>query len=153
MTYDLHIEALASGSATGSKVFTFGDYKTPQGVQGIQKLVNRFLKCLCTPKGTDLSDVNYGTILMGMFLTNLDERSVRQSVVTAVHDAEDQVRILDTNTNYPTDERLAGASIESVMVDKTLVGFDATILLTNIAGTTVRLLVPLAYQRTQLTTP
>jgi hypothetical protein len=59
MSYDLHIEG-SDTTVAGVRFMTFGDYARPQGVQGIQKMVNLFLKCLCTPKGSDLSDKKDG---------------------------------------------------------------------------------------------
>lgn len=143
MTYDLHIEGVPPEEVRGSRCFTFGDYRSPVGVQGIQKLVDRYLKCLCTPKGTDLSDLNYGTVLMQLFMSNVDERTVRQLATTAVRDAEEQIRALDVNSDYPENERLSGVAIEYLNVSQDNLTLEASLLLTNIAGTVVRLLVPI----------
>lgn len=142
MTYDLHIEGVPPDEVRGSRCFTFGNYRSPLGVQGIQKLVDRYLKCLCTPKGTDLGDLNYGTALMQLLAGNVDNRSVRQIATTAIRDAEEQIRALDVNSGYPETERLSGVAIESLDVSQDNLTLVATLLLTNIAGTVVRLLVP-----------
>lgn len=142
MGYDLHIEGL-TGTAHGIRFLSFGSYDKIQGVQGIQKLVNQFLKCLCTPKGTDLSDKNYGTVLMSMFMSNVDPGTLKQMAAIAVSDAEDQIRQFNTSNASPTSERIFGAALEQIAIDTSANTLDMSVLITNNAKTTVRLLVPL----------
>lgn len=145
MSYDLHIEGLPEAEVKGSRFLSFGDYPRVQGVQGIQKLVDHFLKCLCTPKGTHLSDKNYGTTLLSMFLNNVDVRTMRQTTVLAVQDAETQIRQFNVDNSAPDSERLAGVTIENLSIDSTSVDIELSLLLKNIAGTVVRVLVPLMH--------
>jgi hypothetical protein len=79
---------------------------------------------------------------MGLFTGNIDDRSAKQLATVAIRDAEEQIHALDTNSDYPDDERLAGASIEYLDVSKDYLTLEASILLTNVAGTVVRLMVP-----------
>lgn len=143
MSYDIHIEGLPEAEVKGPRFMAFGNYPRVQGVQGIQKLVDHFLKCLCTPKGSSLSNKNYGTPLLSMFLNNVDPRTLRQAAVMAVQDAESQIRQFNMDNASPDSERLAGITIESVNVDTTNVGLELSLLLKNVAGTVVRVLLPL----------
>ena len=142
MAFDIHIEGVPEGEVKGTRFLTFGNYERTLAVQGVQKMVNRYLKCLCTPKGTDISDSEYGTDLMNMFLGNVDKRSLQQLVSLAVRDAESRIQQYDVDNGAPIDERLANVTIEGIEEDTTNIGFDLTLVLGNIAGTKVRVLVP-----------
>jgi hypothetical protein len=142
MPFDIHIEGVPRDELLNEKFITFGKYPSPLAVKGIQKLVDRFLKCLITPAGTDISDPNYGTQLVSLFLGNFDAPSMRQMIRLAVINAEDQIRRYDVINGAPEDERLASATIESLNLDESAPGFELTVLLQNTAGTTVLVLLP-----------
>lgn len=142
MSFDIHIEGVPQGEIKGSRFLTFGNYDRTLAVRGIQKMVNRYLKCLCTPKGTDISDSEYGTNLMNMFLGNVDTRSLQQLVALAVQDAEAKIQQYDVENGAPIDERLSGVTIENLVEDTANVGFNLTLVLSNVAGTKVRVLMP-----------
>ena len=142
MPFDIHIEGVPQGEVRGSRFLTFGDYDRTLAVQGPQKMVDRYLICLCTPKGTDISYSEYVTDLMNMFLCNVDKRSLQQLVSLAVRDAEYRIELYYVDNGAPTDERLAGVFIESLEEDTANIGFDLTLVLSNVAGTKVRVLVP-----------
>jgi len=144
MSYDIHFESVQQqgGTVTDFHVLTFGDYPQTVRIDGIQKLVNRFLKCLMTPAGTDLSDPRYGTGLMTMFLGNVDQNTIGQVVTLSVNAAVKTIQDYDLANAAPDTERLMTASIERLDFDSTSPGFDLYLRLTNVAGTTVILLVP-----------
>jgi len=142
MPYDIHIEGVEISEIKGAQFLTFGPYPTPWGVKGLQKMVDRYVKCLCTPKGTDISDRNYGTQLLSLFLGNIDPRSVMQLIELAVVDAESIIREYDVDNGANDEERLASVTLERVAPDVDGTGYILTILLKNVAGTTVRVMVP-----------
>ena len=144
MAYDIHIEGVPEDQVRHQKFLWFGDYedKDVLAVQGIQKMVDRFLKCILTPAGTDISDRDYGTQLTNLFLGSLDSASTRQMVTLAVIQAEEQIRKYDVINGAPEDERLVSAVIETLDIDETNHGVELTVLLQNAAGTTVRVLIP-----------
>ena len=137
MPYDIHIEGVAAADVTGIRFLTFGNSGDPVAVRGIQKMVDRYLKCILTPRGSDISDKDYGTDLMNAFASSIDASTVYQLAVMAATDAESTIKKYDTERAAPADERLAAASVENVTVNVERDGFDMTILLRNSAGTTV----------------
>ncbi len=144
MPYDIHIEGVPQDQIRRDKFLWFGDFEDRDmvAVQGIQKTVDRFLKCLLTPAGTDISDPNYGTKLTRAFLGNIDLASARQLATLAVIQAEECIRRYDVINGAPEDERLASAVVETIEMDKAASGFEMVVLLKNAAGTTVRVMLP-----------
>ena len=143
MAYDIHIEGVPEDQVVNEKFLWFGEYEEQiLAVQGVQKMVDRFLKCLMTPAGTDISDQEYGTRLAHLFLGNLDAASMRQMVTLSVVQAEEQIRRYDVINGAPEDERLSSAVIETLEIDTASQGFNLTVLLQNVAGTTVRVQLP-----------
>jgi len=144
MPYDIHIEGVPKDQIQNEKFLWFGRFegKDVLAVKGIQKMIDRFLKCVLTPAGTDISDPEYGTQLAGLFLGNLDSTSLRQMVMLSVTQAEEQIRKYDAINGALEDERLASATVESLELDAPNNGFDLAVLLQNAAGTTVRVLLP-----------
>jgi hypothetical protein len=144
MAYDIHIEGVPREEVVNEKFLWFGNFedKDAIAVQGIQKMVDRFLKCILTPAGTDISDTDYGTQLANLFLGNIDDAGLRQMVTLSVIQAEEQIRRYDVINGAPEDERLATATVESLEVDRASSGFDLTVLLQNTAGTTVLVQLP-----------
>lgn len=142
MAYDIHYEGLAPELTKGSRFLSFGDYEKSLGVQGVQKMVNRYVKCLLTPIGTDLSDKDYGTQLMNLFLGNLDLTAVGQIVSMSVRNAESTIHSYDVDNDASDDERLQGVSVENLDIDRVNKGFTLRLLLQNAEGSEVRVLVP-----------
>lgn len=141
-TYDLHFESVAEGQNRGFEFLTFGDYTRHQGIKGPQKMVNRFLKCLLTPVGSDYTDQNYGTSLMDGWGGNVDHNDLYELITTSVRDAEETVRAYDIENFAPTDERLASVTIEEITIETAGDGFTFVITVTNVAGQGLTVLVP-----------
>lgn len=143
MPYDIHFESLPRGESRGFEFLTFGAYPQAVGIKGIQKLVNRVLKCLLTIKGSDISDVEYGTNLMQAFIGNVDPSTIAELATIAIQDVERKIREYDGQKASPTDERLAGIEIEDIIVDPNGTGLELRILVQNVAGTRALTAVPL----------
>jgi len=138
MAYDMYIESITLDDDTfkGRAFLTFGDYNNSSGVgvRGVQKLVARFIKCFFTPKGSDLSDPEYGTSLMGAFLGNVHLGAVAQLATQAVQEAFDILREYDIEYDLDDDERLASVDLENLYVDDAGGGVSLRVKIQNVIG-------------------
>ncbi len=135
--YDIHVETLDESKALGVEFLTFGDYDKSLGIKGFQKMVNRFVKCLMTPLGTDLSDSSYGTILADSLGNNVDPSAMFALVAQSVVAAEDKITEYDSQYALPDDERLGSVKVENVVNDPNAFGVLITLQMRNVAGTVV----------------
>lgn len=138
MKYDVHIESIPPNEAQGPQCLTFGDYKRVIGVAGVQKMVNRFMKCLLTPQGSDVSDSEYGTPLATSFMGNVNPKDIFSMASHAVALAEQKIQEYDSIEGLPDNERLAAAEIENIYVDESGPGVVLVVRLSNVSGTTVQ---------------
>ena len=140
-TYDIFIEPLPRAKQTAGRIFTFSYAKTV-GIKGPRKLAMRFLKCLLTPKGSDLMDSEYGTIFPDLINSNYgDINDVLGQIRMAVSDCADQVKALDESAGLPSRERLSSATITKSQATDTD-GVDVYVTLTNQAGERLVTLLP-----------
>ena len=145
MSFDIHFEGLPQGQTRGFEFLTFGDYPRHVGIRGIQKLVNRVIKCMMTPKGSDISDTEYGTNLMQAFQGNVQPTTLTELATMAVRDTELKIREYDSQKASPTDERLADIEIDNVIVDPGGTGVELRIIVRNAAGTRALSAIPLEF--------
>ena len=136
-TFDVHFEGLPIDQILGGRSLTFGDYTRPVGIKGVQKMVNRFIKCMLTPLGSDLSDPEYGTALAASLIGNIDSSTLYSLATRAVATAEQKIRSYDSEYDIPDDERLASVEIDNIAIDREAPGVVIYLLLRNAAGTTV----------------
>jgi len=141
-TFDIHFEGVPQEELTGIQGLTFGAYSKSIGVRGVQKMVNRFLKCMLTSLGTDLSDPDYGTPLASAFLGNVDRGTLVTLARRSVIAAEAKVKEYDAEYALNDEERLSVARIDDVYTDDSLNGVFLTITLKNVAGVSVKVLLP-----------
>lgn len=138
MSYDIHIEGITAGSDDfkGTAFLTFGTYKgnSTVGVRGVHKLVTRFIKCFMTPKGSDLSDPDYGTSLLAAFLSNVRVSFAAQLASQSVQEAFDILREYDTEYDLDDSERISSVDIQDIVVDETGLGVDIKLYIQNISG-------------------
>lgn len=142
-TFDIHFELVPPDQqvAASGRVFTFG-YASAVGVKGPQKLVNRWIKCLCTLKGTDLLDATYGTGFPDLIGSNVSRREDFVDAMTLfVNDCNAQMFAFDQNQFPPDDERLASATLTQI-VARGVDGFDAYVTIKNAAGSLLLVQVP-----------
>jgi hypothetical protein len=139
--YDIHFQPLPRAEQTSTSVFTFG-FLSAVGVRGPQKLINRWLKVLLTPQGSDPFDKAYGTGFTNLIGSNIQSvTDVLDTAALAVQECNTQVRAAERNVFTPPEERLQTATIlkiEEVGRD----GFDIWVAITNAAGLTVTVLLP-----------
>lgn len=139
--FDIHFQLVTPEQQTGGKLFTFG-FKSAVGVRGPQKLINRWLKCLLTPKGSDLSDKNYGTGFYGFMGSNItSHQDVVDALTLFIEDCNTQIRAMDRKRTAPEDERLLSATL----IQATPAADDAYevyVLIRNAAGQAVPVQLP-----------
>lgn len=148
MAFDIHIEGVPYGQIQGGRGLTFGNYPVVVGVQGVQKMVDRFVKCFFTPLGSDLTDKEYGSSVMAYFGNAVPD--VLQSVVYAsVQQCVTTLQRYDNQYDTPSNERIQSAAVEEYIEDADRTGFVIKVRLTNADGTTVTTLVSDAMRANQ----
>lgn len=132
--FDIHFQPVRPGEVYGYKTFTFG-YEKSVKVNGPQALVNRWVKTLVTPKGTDATDLDYGTAFGDLFGSNISNLSnLKDAVFLAITDANDQVRQQDIEGLYSQNERLRDAILVDVRANKDTGFLETWVRISNTAG-------------------
>jgi len=110
--YDVHFQPVPASEVKGFKCFEFG-FEAALKVSGPQALVNRWVKTLMTPKGSDPLDPTYGTVFGRLVGSNIPgvNTDIQDLVSIAVDDANEQVRQQDVAGFFPDNERLLSAEI------------------------------------------
>lgn len=110
-------------------------------VNGIEKIVQQFLKCLFTTKGSDVMNPEAGTSAIAYLKNgNLgDQREVHSMISQDVQDAASQVQS-NTAGNLSGDEQLSFVSVLRVDVQEDRVGIG--LKLVTAAGTEAALYAP-----------
>lgn len=140
-TYDIHFQLIPPDEQGGGKLFTFG-FVSAVGVRGPQKLINRWLKCLMTPKGTDPYDLNYGTGFPNLIGSNISAiQDAIDALALFVEDCNSQVFAMDRRAFPPDNERLLSATLaKTIALGED--GFAAYVNLRNVAGETLPVMLP-----------
>lgn len=139
MSYDVYFEARLNHPS--GKPFTFG-YVSAVGVAGAQKLINRWVKCLLTLKGSDPFDKEEGTEFPNVLGANFaDEQEFLDFATLCIQDCNAQMRAYDEANLPPLNERFDSASVAKVVV-RPDGGYDLWVKLRNSAGEVVPLNVP-----------
>jgi hypothetical protein len=140
---DLHFDLLPVSCMRQGKLVSF-TYAKLRPAYGAQKLVNRWLKCLLTRKGSDLTAPTYGTHfsdLVGGNVTTPDD--IIDVVTLAINDCNDQIFSMDRRRMAPEAERLHSATLEEVVaVSRT--EFRIRVILKNAARDRTTLDLPLS---------
>lgn len=146
--YDVHTELLDPDEqrSTG-KYFGFG-YKAAVAVRGPQKMINRWLKCLMTPKGTDAHDRNYGTGFTNLIGANVgNEIEAMEAVALFIDDCNQQIKAFDTANMPPAEERLESATLAQFVELPEGDGFQVYVYIRNVAGLVLPLELPTIARR------
>ena len=148
-TYDVHFQLVpeAEQPGAGARVFTFG-YTTAVGVKGAQKLVNRWLKCFCTLRGTDIRDKEYGTGFPDLIGSNVSRKEDFVDAMSLfIDECSSQIKNFDQAQFPPDDERLASAVLTNVTPHESG-GYNAYVTIKNVAGSLLTVQVPTGTTRT-----
>ncbi len=131
-TYDIHIQPVPADEVRGFKCFEFG-FEAALKVRGPQALVNRWVRVLMTPLGSDPLYPANGTAfgrLMGANVSSVTT-DVQDLVSMSVEDASAQVRQQDIEGLYADNERLLSAEIIDFIPAQD--GFEVWVRIKNMA--------------------
>lgn len=144
MSRDIHIQLRDPSRQSVRALFTFGP-NGPQSVEGMTKLVNRWLKTFLTPKNSHPTRPGGGTefyLLVGGNVESL--RGCEALVIEAIDDTNDQVQAQDRlELTRPAEERLQSAALTQ-FVEIPPDGIEFWVALRAISGDTAALVIPYA---------
>jgi len=123
--YDVYIEGVPSDEVRNVQFITFGEKSI--AVKGVYKLLSRVMKCFMTPKGTDLSDVDYGTDIIAHVGGNVDPKTLRILAGRAITDVESKIREYDAEYILDDDERLGSLELLDIVVEPDSVKFSVAV--------------------------
>lgn len=129
------------------RFFTFG-FDRSVGVRGPQKLVLQWLKCLMTTKGSDPTDLEYGTEFPNLIGSNVRAmQDLRDVVMLCVQDCNEQILKLQQTTQPDLDELLLTATLVKfdLLGDD---GFEAHVTISNAKGKELTINLPSLATRT-----
>jgi phage baseplate assembly protein W len=133
---DIHYQPVPVADVRGTKVFTFG-YVSALKVEGLQFLVNRWVRVFMTPRGSDVFEPSLGTDFGSLVGTNVPKSakgSVIDVVAMAIDDANEQVKIQDKEARYSESESLSQANMLRFSPTAGGDGFDVWVEIKNKAG-------------------
>jgi hypothetical protein len=133
---DIHFQPVPVSDVSGTKVFTFG-FKSALKVEGLQFLVNRWVKTLMTPRGSDPLDSSAGTDFGNLIGTNVPKSakgSIIDIVAMAIDEASEQVQEQDKLARYDETESLDQANLLRFSPTSSGDGFEAWVEIKNQAG-------------------
>lgn len=141
MGFDVHYELLRPDETNSGRMVTFR-YQTVVGIRGVQKLVNRWVKCLLTQKGSDILNKTYGTDFPTLIQSNISNMQDAADLVTLyVEDCNAQMRAMDRISKPPLDEQFHSATVVSVS-PRGPDGIDAVVVIRNAVNTAAKLPLP-----------
>jgi hypothetical protein len=98
-------------------------------------LINIWLKCFLTPRGSDPISLTYGTDFTKMIGSNLRAQDARDVVILSIESCNTQINTFQkTDTSLTATERLGSAVLTNFVIDNTAPGFTATVEIKNQAG-------------------
>jgi hypothetical protein len=138
--FDLYYQSLENPQ--GVKLFTTG-FNRSVGVRGPLKMVLQWLKILMTKKGSDPTNLTYGTDFTNLIGANIrSKRDLQDVVQLSIQEANKQLTNIQRLSQPDLDETLKTASLVKFDFDDTAPGFDAYVTFTNLADDEVTLRLP-----------
>lgn len=140
---DLHVQLIDPSAQTARALFTFGS--SPQLVDGVQKLADRWLKVFMTPKGSHPWRKTEGTTFAQLIGGNLDDlTTVEGEIIEAVNDCNEQLISADRQVaaRPPNERLLTAAVVQFVQVPPS--GLEFWVEVTNVARERLAVLIPYA---------
>ena len=133
---DIHYQPVPVADVRGTKIFTFG-FVSARKVEGLQALVNRWVRVLMTPRGSDPLEPGLGTDFGNLIGTNVPKSakgSIIDVVTMAIDDANDQVQEQDKNARYSENEALEQTNLLRFSPTNSGDGFEVWVEIKNKAG-------------------
>lgn len=149
--YDIYVDIqTADDTDIRLRPFSFGDHPT-QYMAGFYKTIIKWVKCLLTSPGSDLSDRSYGTGLGASIEVNQSEFiELRDLAVISINAATDKIKSYQQEDSSLEDEELlAGARLLEFKQDAAD-SVTMTVQLTNVANTLMFLRLPLDVVKTRV---
>lgn len=134
--FDMYIQGIPISEYEQGRFLGFGQ-DPAIAARGIHKMVSRFIMCMFTPKGSNLSDAEYGTTLASALGGTFDPTTLHTLAVESVNDAVSKIQEYDSEYDLDDDERLASAELITLALDEEAPGIRFRVRLKNAAGTTV----------------
>lgn len=133
--FDLHIQpASIAEQVSSQRLMTFG-FDSSVGVKGLQMLLNSWLHCFLTPKGSDPTDLNYGTIFPTLIGSNVAFEDARDIAHISVLECGSQIfKIQSSDLTLSNSERLATSRMLSFIEHPSLPGFELFVEVKNLAN-------------------
>jgi hypothetical protein len=145
MPFDIHFQALLEQEQLATFKFVGFGYSPAIGVKGFQMLINHWVKCFLTPRGSDPTDLNNGTDFVKLIGSNLSTENARDVTAIAVEQCNDQINVAQRDDSTLTaTELLASAQIVQFVEAPSAPGFHVYIELKNQANERLVLNVPTA---------
>jgi hypothetical protein len=133
--FDMHIQTLPEAEQKATFKFMSWGFESTLGVKGFQMLINIWLKCFLTPRGSDPISLTYGTDFTKMIGSNLRAQDARDVVILSIESCNTQINTFQkTDTSLTATERLGSAVLTNFVIDNTAPGFTATVEIKNQAG-------------------
>ena len=130
--FDIHIQALPQAEQKSTFKFMSWGFVGSIGVKGLQMLINDWLKCFLTPRGSDPVDLAYGTVFTNLIASNVPVQDARDVTLLAIEQCNSQIAAFQKgDTTLTSSERLGSATLTGFVIDNSAPGFSATVELRN----------------------
>lgn len=130
--FDLHFQPLSEEEQRQTSKAVGLGFTESIAVKGFQSLVNAWLHCFLTTRGSDPTDLNYGTVFPNLIGSNTDLADAQDVVTLAVQQCNSQLFQIQLNdTTLTSSERLADAKIVNFVPKPELPGFDVYVEIKN----------------------
>jgi len=142
--FDIHIQTLPQAEQKDTFKFMSWGYVGSVGVKGLQMLINNWLKCFLTPRGSDPTDLAYGTVFTNMIGSNIRPQDARDVTLLAISQCNAQIVTFQKgDTTLTSTERLGSATLTGFTIDNSAPGFSAVVEIRNQAGERLAFNLPL----------
>lgn len=115
-TYDLLLFDFPQGYPTSKLQLTLGS--TPRRISGLEKVVQIFVKCLLSPRGSDPIHPTLGTDFRDFFMYSnvgtYDQSEARAAISACLKDAEDQAKYILNSSRYSKESQLDSVELLSI---------------------------------------
>lgn len=141
--FDLHFQLVPTVEQAASGQFATWGRVSTVGIQGFQFLINAWLKCFLTPRGSDPADLNYGTDftkLTGTILPLEDARDVTLLAITRCNNIISTFQRSDSTLT--ASELLASAQLIDFVEDPASARIEVYIEIKNRANERLTVSVP-----------
>jgi len=130
--FDVHVQTLPEADQRDTFKFMSFGFAGALGVKGFQMLIDQWLRCFLTQRGSDPADLTYGTNFTALIGSNVPLQDARDVVNLAVDECNEQVQTFNrSNVTLTASERLAGAQIVDFVDKPSAPGFDVFVEIKN----------------------